>query len=60
MLATKNMLDALSTEEKNQNHENHNNDHDLGAVLEFFNDNTTHQHKFRYSDGTEEVFSFNN
>lgn len=59
MLAAKNMLDALAMDEKKQNHENHNNDHDLGAVLEFFSDGTAHQHKFRYSDGKEEVFTFN-
>lgn len=55
MLAAKNMLEAL---EKEDNYVNHNDDHDFGEVLTSFDDNTKHQHKFRYLDGKEEFFSF--
>lgn len=55
MLATKSMLEALNREE---DYVNHNDDHDFGMVLKACGDGITHQHKFRYLDGKEEVFSF--
>lgn len=57
MLAAKNMISSL---EKEENYTNHNDDCDFGVVLESYDNNTVHRHKFRYSDGKEEEFSFDN
>lgn len=57
MLAAESMLEAMS---RDDGVEDRNNDHDLGTVLEAFGDDVVHQHKFRYSDGKEEFFSFDN
>ncbi|MCM1065266.1 MAG: hypothetical protein NC420_12545 [Eubacterium sp.] len=58
MLAAENMLNALASEDREENHQDHNDDHDFGAVLEFCGNGVGQQHKFRYSDGREEFFSF--
>lgn len=62
MLAAESMLKSLESfnEDQIENYQNHNDDHDFGIVLEFCGADTVPQHKFRYADGTEEVFSFDN
>lgn len=60
MLAAENMLKSLETlkEDQTESYQNHNGDHNCGTVLEFCCGDTVPRHKFRYADGTEEVFSF--
>lgn len=60
MSAITNVLDALANDEKEDVRINHNGDRDFGLVLEFCSENVTHTHKFRYSNGEEENFSFEN
>lgn len=59
--------DILAALEKNENEINsgktyldRNSDHDFGLVLNELNTDEVHEHIFRYSDGKEEVFSFDN
>lgn len=58
MLAAGNLLNSLSRE--NNNAEYSNDDSDLGEVLKYCHEEIETTHKFRYSDGTEEYFSFDN
>lgn len=61
MLAAKNMLNSLlegNTTKDERSYNDYNDDYDLSKVLEFCNGNSVHNNKLRYSDGQEEVFSF--
>jgi len=59
--------DMLTTLEKNENdivcgksYSNCNSDHDFGTVLSTFGSDHLQVNVFRYNDGKEEVFSFDN
>lgn len=54
-MAAENLIKSLSMEGKP---EDCNNDFDLGEVIKYCHDDTVTEHKFRYSDGTEKIFSF--
>lgn len=64
MTLEKMMLAALERNEEDINcgkpYTNCNSDHDFGAVLNTFSSNDPMKYSFRYSDGKEEVFSFEN
>lgn len=57
------MISALEKNEKylkgEKEYSDCNGDHDFGTVLAEFSSDITHEHVFRYHDGTEEKFSFN-
>ena len=60
MLVTDDLLKALNSNYNDTNtYTNRNKDYDLGDVLISLGDNTAN-HKFRFSDGTEGYFSFDN
>lgn len=61
MLSAKNMLNSLFEENNTKNgkpYNDYNDDYDFSRVLEFCNGNSVHKNKLRYSDGQEEIFSF--
>lgn len=60
MSAITNVLNALANDEKEDVCIDHNDDRDFGRVLQFCSETVTHTHKFRYSNGEEENFSFEN
>lgn len=58
MLAADNLLKALNdTDYDTEDYISRNEDYDLGDVLSYFDDSTAN-HKLRFSDGTEGYFSF--
>lgn len=58
MLAAKGMLESLSGTDNRNKYEDHNDDYDFGAVLEFCSDGTDVSRKIRCADGQEASFSF--
>lgn len=59
--------DLLTALEKNEQlinsgmlYSDSNSDQDFGVVLNEFSSNEVHHHFFRYSDGSEEEFTFDN
>lgn len=57
-LEVKAFLESLSRIEDDEDFKYECNDYDLGEVLDFFADGEPRRHLLRYSDGTEEMFSF--
>lgn len=57
MLAAKNLLDALSRTEDEENSKYENDDKDFGEVLKLYKD-TEYNQEVRYSDGKKRKISF--
>lgn len=64
MSLEKDMLMALERNENDirndKSYSNRNSDHDFGTVLSTFSSEQHQEYVFRYPDGKEEVFSFDN
>lgn len=60
MLASKNLQNALTTEESDNVYKDTSNDHDFSQVLEFCGEPAQEEQKVRYANGQEKIFSFDN